>query len=79
MKLTMFDTTDPTDVTVAFAQTRHELFQCSYNHKAIMISPDKSIIAFPPTTVMTLRILRRQGFYKRAVCLRRSGDAAACI
>ncbi len=48
MKLTMFDTTDPTNVTV-----KHELkldtnwSTALYNHKAILIAPDKGLIAFP--------------------------------
>jgi inhibitor of cysteine peptidase len=48
MKITMFDTTDPTNVTV-----KHELKLDSrwstalYNHKAILIAPDKGLIAFP--------------------------------
>ena len=48
MKLTMFDTTDKTDVTV-----RHELLlgdrysPALYNHKAILISPEKKLIGFP--------------------------------
>lgn len=49
LKLSMFDTTNPRDVT-----ERHTLVlrgvaysEASYNHKAILINADKSIIAFP--------------------------------
>ena len=48
MKLSMFDTSDPTDVTekhTLIIESYHST--ALYNHKAILISPQKNIIAFP--------------------------------
>ena len=48
MKLTMFNTEDPTNVTVKHSLNLDSDYSVAlYNHKAILISPDKSIIAFP--------------------------------
>lgn len=68
MKLTMFDTTDPTDVTVKHSLKPGTSFSNAlYNHKAIMISADKSIIAFPADYGYDIYgYSDEQGFYKRA-------------
>jgi uncharacterized secreted protein with C-terminal beta-propeller domain len=48
MKLTMFDTSNPLDVTVKNSLKLNTGWSNAlYNHKAILISADKNIIAFP--------------------------------
>jgi uncharacterized secreted protein with C-terminal beta-propeller domain len=68
MKLTMFNTENPTDVTV-----KHELkldtdySAALYNHKAILISADKSVIGFPTEKGYDIYGYSDDtGFYKRA-------------
>lgn len=48
MKLSMFDVSDPADVTEkdVFALD-YSYSEALYNHKAILVAPDKNIIAFP--------------------------------
>jgi uncharacterized secreted protein with C-terminal beta-propeller domain len=68
MKLTMFDTTDPTNVTVKHSLKLDTGYSNAlYNHKAILISPDKSLIAFPADSGYDIYgYSDEQGFYKRA-------------
>ena len=68
MKLTMFDTTTPTDVTVKNSLRLDTSYSNAlYNHKAILISADKSIIAFPADDGYDIYgYSDAQGFYKRA-------------
>jgi uncharacterized secreted protein with C-terminal beta-propeller domain len=68
MKLTMFDTTDPADVTVKQTLKLDTSYSNAlYNHKAILISPDKSLIAFPADSGYDIYgYSDEQGFYKRA-------------
>ena len=49
MKLSMFDTSDPANVTEkhTLALSEHSYSEALYNHKAILIVPAKNIIAFP--------------------------------
>jgi inhibitor of cysteine peptidase len=48
MKLTMFDTTDKTNVTVKNSLKLDTGWSSAlYNHKAILISPEKGLVAFP--------------------------------
>ena len=48
MKLTMFDVSDPADVTEKHTLLLDETWsEALYNHKAILISPEKDVIAFP--------------------------------
>jgi uncharacterized secreted protein with C-terminal beta-propeller domain len=68
MKLAMFDTSDPTNVKV-----KHELKLTTnwstalYNHKAILISPEKGLIAFPAESGYDIYSYSdEQGFTKRA-------------
>jgi uncharacterized secreted protein with C-terminal beta-propeller domain len=79
MKLAMFDTSDPTNVTV-----KHELKLTTswstalYNHKAILISPDKSLIAFPADSGYDIYTYSDDtGFSKRATisAVEWSGDS----
>lgn len=68
MKLTMFDTTDPADVTVKHSLNLSTSYSNAlYNHKAILISPDKGIIAFPADNGYDIYgYSDEQGFFKRA-------------
>lgn len=75
MKLSMFDTSDPANVT-----EKHTLLLDSYwsealhNHKAILIAPDKDIIAFPSEDgYLVYGYSDAQGFYLRAE-IKESGD-----
>lgn len=68
MKMTMFDTSDPADVT-----EKHTLLLSSgysaalYNHKAILISAEKDIIAFPTDSGYDVYgYSDEKGFYERA-------------
>lgn len=79
MKLAMFDTTDPKNVTV-----KHELkldtswSTALYNHKAILIAPDKSLIAFPADNGYDIYTYSDEsGFSRRATisALEWSGDS----
>lgn len=48
MKLSMFDVSDPADVTEKHTLVLDEYWsEALYNHKAILISPAKDVIAFP--------------------------------
>ena len=68
MKLTMFNTEDPTDVTVKHTLKLDSDYSVAlYNHKAILISADKSIIAFPADNGYDIYGYKDDtGFYKRA-------------
>ncbi len=68
MKLTMFDTTDPTAVSVKHTLKLDTGYSNAlYNHKAILISADKSIIAFPADNGYDIYgYSDEQGFFKRA-------------
>jgi len=66
MKLSMFDVSDPADVT-----ERHKLVldtyysEALYNHKAILVLPEKDIIAFPTDNGYAVYGYSERGFYKR--------------
>jgi len=66
MKMSMFDVSDPTDVT-----EKHKLLldsyysEALYNHKAILIMPDKNIIAFPAEDGYVVYGYSSQGFAKQ--------------
>ena len=48
MKLTMFDTTDPTDLKVLFDIFPNAYYsEANYNHKAVLVDPAKDLIGFP--------------------------------
>lgn len=68
MKLSMFDTTDPANVTEKHSLKLDTSYSNAlYNHKAILISPDKSIIAFPADNGYDIYgYSDEQGFFKRA-------------
>ena len=68
MKLTMFNTEDPTDVTVKHTlKLDSDYSSALYNHKAILISADQSIIAFPAENGYDIYgYADDTGFYKRA-------------
>lgn len=68
MKMTMFDTTDPTDVTVKNElKLDSDTSTALYNHKAILISPEKSLIAFPADDGYDIYgYSDEQGFFKQA-------------
>jgi uncharacterized secreted protein with C-terminal beta-propeller domain len=68
MKLTMFDTTDPKSVTVKNSlKLASSSSTALYNHKAILISPDKGLIAFPADNGYDIYgYSDEQGFYKKA-------------
>lgn len=68
LKIAMFDTSDPTDVKV-----KHELTipgmqysEASYDHHAILVSPDKGLIAFPAedNSYLIYRYDESKGFTK---------------
>lgn len=68
MKLAMFDTTEPADVKVKHSLKLDTSYSNAlYNHKAILISADKGIIAFPSDSGYDIYgYSEEQGFYKRA-------------
>ena len=68
MKLTMFNTEDPADVTVKHTLKLDSDYSAAlYNHKAILISADKSIIAFPAENGYDIYGYSDDtGFYSRA-------------
>lgn len=68
MKLTMFDTTDPANVTEKHTKKLDSGYSIAlYNHKAILLSPDKNLIAFPVDNGYDIYgYSDEQGFYKRA-------------
>lgn len=49
LKLSMFDVSDPTDVSEKHKLVLKDAYwsEASYNHKAIVVSPDRNLIAFP--------------------------------
>jgi uncharacterized secreted protein with C-terminal beta-propeller domain len=79
MKLTMFDTTNPDDVRVKNSlKLDTDWSTALYNHKAILISPEKGIIAFPADNGYDIYgYSDDQGFFKRAHIdtLQWSGDS----
>jgi uncharacterized secreted protein with C-terminal beta-propeller domain len=66
MKLSMFDTSDPTNVT-----ERHKLVldtyysEALYNHKAILVLPNKNVIAFPTEDGYAVYGYSSSGFARR--------------
>jgi inhibitor of cysteine peptidase len=68
MKLTMFDTTNPADVSVKnFLKLDSSYSSALNNHKAILISADKNIIAFPADNGYGIYSYSdAQGFIKKA-------------
>ncbi len=68
MKLTMFNTEDPTNVTVKHSLNLDSDYSVAlYNHKAILISPEKAIIAFPSDSGYDIYGYDDEtGFFKRA-------------
>ncbi len=79
MKLVMFDTTDPTDVTVKHSLALESYYSAAlYNHKAILIAPAKDIIAFPTDSGYDIYgYSEADGFVKKATigALEWSGDS----
>jgi inhibitor of cysteine peptidase len=67
MKLSMFDTSNPTDVTEKNTLLIGSGYSAAlYNHKAILISAEKDIIAFPyDSGYVIYGYSDEQGFYKR--------------
>ena len=68
MKLAMFDTTNPSDVTVKNSLKLSTSWSTALtNHKAILISPEKNLIAFPADSGYDIYgYSDAQGFVKRA-------------
>ncbi|UOO38548.1 beta-propeller domain-containing protein [Oscillospiraceae bacterium CM] len=68
MKLSMFDTTNPKDVTVKHTlKLKSSYSSALYNPRAILISPDKNIIAFPADNGYDIYgYSDAEGFYSRA-------------
>ncbi|MCL2150372.1 MAG: beta-propeller domain-containing protein [Dehalococcoidia bacterium] len=68
MKLSMFNTANPADVTEAHTLPINVLYStASYNHKAILIDATKNIIAFPADSEYLVYGYEVQtGFYPRA-------------
>ena len=68
MKMSMFDTSDPTDVTEKHVLKLDSYYSAAmYNHRAILISAEKDIIAFPDDTGYTVYgYSDERGFYKKA-------------
>lgn len=68
MKLSMFDVSDPFDVTEAFTlKLDCSWSEASYNHKAILISADRNLIAFPEENgYLIYGFSPESGFYKKA-------------
>lgn len=79
MKLVMFDTSNPANVTVKNSLKPGTGYSNAlYNHKAILISPGKGIIAFPADNGYDIYgYSDEQGFFKRASIssLEWSGDS----
>ena len=68
LKLSMFDTSDPADVTEKHKLVLNDYYsEALYNHKAILIAPSKDIIAFPVDSGYDIYgYSDESGFYKRA-------------
>lgn len=69
LKLSMFDTTDPTQLTErhSFVISGKSYSEASYNHRAILIDANKSIIAFPADDkYLVYRYKDKTGFSKKA-------------
>ena len=68
LKLTMFDTSNPQDVTVKHSLKLEAGYSVAlYNHKAILISADKALIAFPVENGYDIYGYSDDtGFYKQA-------------
>jgi len=68
MKLSMFDTSDPADVTEAHTFLIETYYSTAlYNHKAILIDAEKNIIAFPGgSEYLVYGYSEQTGFYLRA-------------
>lgn len=69
LKLSMFDTSDPANVTEKWKLSLDETYsEALYNHKAVLISMDRNIIAFPADSKYVIYSFSEDGgFYKRAV------------
>ena len=67
MKLSMFDTSDPTDVTEKHTLLLDSYYsEALYNHKAILVLPEKNLIAFPADNGYAVYGYdKKDGFYKR--------------
>jgi inhibitor of cysteine peptidase len=68
MKLSMFDTTDPANVTEKHTlKLNSDYSEALYNHKAILVAPDKDIIGFPADESYDIYgYSDARGFYERA-------------
>lgn len=68
MKLSMFDTSDPANVTEKHTLVLEQYWsEALHNHKAILISPEKDVIAFPTDRGYVIYgYSDAQGFYLRA-------------
>ena len=68
MKLSMFDTSNKSDVTEKHSLKLDSYYsEALYNHKAILIAPDKDLIAFPTDGGYDVYgYSDERGFYKRA-------------
>lgn len=68
MKMTMFNTADPRNVTEKYTMSLHSRYSAALaNHKAILIAPDKDIIAFPVDDGYAVYgYSDDNGFYQRA-------------
>ena len=67
LKLSMFNTTNPADVTeITTLKLDGNWSAAQYNHKAILILPDKNIIAFPMDNCYAIYSYGSGGFTERA-------------
>ncbi len=80
LKIAMFDTSDPTNVKVAHELTipGKNYSEASYDHHAILISPEKNLIAFPAeNSYLIYRYDRSKGFTKVTEITDRSFDGSS--
>lgn len=68
MKISMFDVSDPTDVSEKnkLILDGYYYSDASYNHKAIVISPERGIVAFPCDNKYLIVSYTQNGFVKKA-------------
>jgi uncharacterized secreted protein with C-terminal beta-propeller domain len=60
LKLAMFDVSNPSNVTEkqsALLNSKYDYSEASYNHKAILVSADRGLIAFPVSSQSGMKYL----------------------